>query len=57
MGKDKLRKFRENLTFACFVQPDFDEVFRHDHPLKGPCGRDSTHTDHPTVLEPAGGKG
>ena len=26
MGKDKLRKFRENLTFECFVQPEFDEV-------------------------------
>ena len=28
MGKDKLRKFRENLTFDCFIQPEFDEVFR-----------------------------
>ena len=27
MGKDKLRKFRENLTFDCFIQPEFDEVF------------------------------
>lgn len=35
MGKDKLRKFRENLTFDCFIQPEFDEVFRCDHPLKG----------------------
>lgn len=35
MGKDKLRRFRENLTFDCFVQPEFDEVFHCDHPLKG----------------------
>ena len=33
MGKDKLRRFRENLGFECFVQPEFDEVFRRDHPL------------------------
>ena len=57
MGKDKLRKFRENLTFACFVQPDFDEVFRHDHPLKGHWGRDFFHNDHPIVLELGCGKG
>ena len=24
MGKDKLRKFRENLTFDCFIQPEFE---------------------------------
>ena len=57
MGKDKLRKFRENLTFACFVQPDFDEVFRHDHPLKGHWGRDFFHNDRPIVLELGCGKG
>ena len=35
MGKDKLRRFAENLTFECFVQPAFEEAFRRDHPLKG----------------------
>ncbi|MEG0808343.1 MAG: tRNA (guanosine(46)-N7)-methyltransferase TrmB [Alistipes sp.] len=57
MGKDKLRKFRENLTFACFVQPEFDEVFRDDHPLKGHWHRDFFHNDHPIVLELGCGKG
>ena len=27
MGKDKYRRFQENLTFANMVQPDFEEVF------------------------------
>ena len=32
MGKDKLRKFRENLTFDCFIQPEFD-FFHNDNPI------------------------
>ena len=47
MGKDKLRRFRENLGFECFVQPEFDEVFHRDHPLKGNWRRDFFHNDHP----------
>ena len=41
MGHDKLRKFAENETFACLVQPSAREImadgFDHlrDHPLKG----------------------
>ncbi|MBO7188190.1 MAG: tRNA (guanosine(46)-N7)-methyltransferase TrmB [Tidjanibacter sp.] len=35
MGKDKIRRFAENLTFKNMVQPDFEEVFRKDHPMKG----------------------
>ena len=27
MGKDKLKKFAENKTFRCLVQPEFDEIF------------------------------
>lgn len=57
MGKDKLRRFRENLTFDCFVQPDFDEVFRCDHPLKGHWHSDFFHNDNPIVLELGCGKG
>ncbi len=57
MGKDKLRRFRENLTFACFVQPEFDDVFRGDHPLKGHWGRDFFRNDRPIVLELGCGKG
>lgn len=57
MGKDKLRKFRENETFACFVQPEFDTIFGVDHPLKGHWGRDFFHNDNPIVLELGCGKG
>ena len=57
MGKDKLRRFRENLGFECFVQPEFDEVFRRDHPLKGNWHRDFFRNDNPIVLELGCGKG
>lgn len=57
MGKDKLRRFRENLTFGCFVQPEFETVFRRDHPLKGRWHADFFHNDNPIVLELGCGKG
>jgi tRNA (guanine-N7-)-methyltransferase len=57
MGKDKLRKFAENLTFDNLVQPEFDDIFRRDHPLKGRWGADFFGNDHPIVLELGCGKG
>ncbi len=57
MGKDKLRKFRENETFACFLQPEFDSVFSGDHPLKGHWHEEFFHNDRPIVLELGCGKG
>lgn len=57
MGKDKLRKFAENETFACFVQPEFDTVFRCDHPLKGNWRKEFFHNDRPIILELGCGKG
>jgi len=57
MGKDKLRRFAENLTFACFVQPPFEEIFHRDHPLKGHWAADFFHNGHPVVLELGCGKG
>lgn len=35
MGKDKLRKFAENETFVCLVQPDSKKVIVEDDPIKG----------------------
>ena len=35
MGKDKIRRFEENATFRCVVQPEFEEIFRKDYRLKG----------------------
>ena len=57
MGKDKLRKFRENETFRCMVQPATSEVLNCDHPLKGRWNSDFFQNDKPIVLELGCGKG
>jgi tRNA (guanine-N7-)-methyltransferase len=57
MGKDKLRKFAENLTFKCMVQPEFDDIFHKDHPLKGNWHKDFFHNDNPIILELGCGRG
>ena len=57
MGKDKLRRFAENLTFDCMIQPEFEDIFHRDHPLKGRWHQDFFHNDKPIVLELGCGKG
>lgn len=57
MGHGKLRKFAENETFACLVQPSTQEVLGVDHPLKGHWAADFFHNDNPIVLELGCGKG
>ena len=57
MGHGKLRKFAENETFACLVQPATSEVLGVDHPLKGRWASDFFHNDNPIVLELGCGKG
>lgn len=57
MGKDKLRKFAENLTFRCMIQPSTADVRISDHPLKGRWGEDFFGNDKPIVLELGCGKG
>ena len=57
MGKDKLTRFAENLTFECFVQPEFEQMFRCDHPLKGHWHEQFFHNNNPIVLELGCGKG
>jgi tRNA (guanine-N7-)-methyltransferase len=57
MGKDKLRKFRENETFRCLLQPATSEVLNCDHPIKGNWGRDFFGNDNPIVVELGCGKG
>ena len=57
MGKDKLRKFAENLTFKCMVQPEFDDIFHKDHPLKGRWHEDFFHNNNPIILELGCGRG
>ena len=57
MGKDKLRRFAENRTFECLVQPEFEEIFDRDHALKGRWHTDFFHNDRPITLELGCGKG
>ena len=57
MGKGKLKKFRENETFTCLVQPTTEELLGKDHPLKGMWKQQMFHNDHPIILELGCGKG
>ena len=57
MGKGKLKKFAENETFACLVQPATEELLGRDHPLKGHWNEVMFHNDNPIVLELGCGKG
>ena len=56
MGKNKLKKFAQNEQFEHVIQPDFKNVFRKDHALKG--NWDETFgNNNPITLELACGKG
>ncbi len=64
MGHGKLRKFAENETFSCLLQPSADQVLANgyrnlaDHPVKG-CWIEKMFGGHPgdIVLELGCGKG
>ena len=47
MGKDKIRKFKENETFKCLIQPRMDEVIGKEHPLKGNWDKEVFHNGNP----------
>lgn len=57
MGKDKTKRFEENLTFGCLVQPQFEEYFRCDYRLKGHWNDTFFKNDRPIVLELGCGRG
>ena len=57
MGKDKLRRFEENKTFACLYQPEFEEVFGVDYKMKGRWHIDHFGNKKPIVLELGCGRG
>ena len=57
MGKNKYKRFQENLTFSNLIQPGFDEYFRTDHPLKGRWREDFFGNGQPIVLELGCGRG
>ena len=59
MGHGKLKKFAENETFHCLLQPAADDVLvkgsrelvLNDHPIKGNWGREMFGNSNPIVLE------
>ena len=67
MGHGKLKKFAENETFRCLLQPDASQVLDkvpgsrelrlRDHAIKGNWGREMFGNDHPIVLELGCGRG
>ena len=63
MGHDKLRKFAENETFACLLQPSAKEVLAdgffnlRDHEIKGRWNERMFDAPRPIVLELGCGKG
>lgn len=63
MGHGKLRKFAENETFGCLLQPSSEELLQDgyfnlkDHPIKGRWGGEMFGNDNPIVLELGCGKG
>ena len=67
MGHGKLKKFAENETFRCLLQPDASAVLTkepgsrelklNDHPIKGNWGAQMFGNSNPIVLELGCGKG
>ena len=67
MGHGKLKKFAENETFRCLLQPDASAVLAkepgsrelklNDHPVKGNWGVQMFGNNNPIVLELGCGKG
>ena len=59
MGHGKLKKFAENETFRCLLQPAAEDVLvkgsrelvLNDHPIKGNWGREMFGNSNPIVLE------
>lgn len=56
VGKDKLKRFAENESFACLVQPKLIYPLQ-DHQLKGNWRSHFFHNDNPIVLELGCGRG
>jgi len=56
-SKNKLKRFRENETFANVFQPTREELVAHNYELKGNWNKRFFKNDNPLVLELGCGKG
>ncbi|MCL4136535.1 UNVERIFIED_CONTAM: hypothetical protein GTU68_019088, partial [Idotea baltica] len=56
-SKNKLRRFRENETFANVFQPSRDELVKAPYSLKGHWNKTFFKNDNPLILELGCGKG
>lgn len=56
-SKNKLKRFRENDTFANVIQPTREEIVNENFPYKGKWNSDFFKNDAPIVLELGCGKG
>ena len=57
MGKNKLKRFRENETFTNVLQPSREEILSGNFPLKEKWASDFFQNENPIVLELGCGKG
>lgn len=57
MGKKKLQRFAEMETFQNVIQPQFEEVYKKDHKLKGRWNKEFFKNENPITLELGCGKG
>lgn len=57
MGKDKLRRFNENLTFERMFQPQTEDILSTDYELKGNWNKKVFRNNNPIVLELGCGRG
>jgi len=56
-SKNKLRKFQENSKFKNVIQPNFKEIIRKNHILKGKWRKNIFKNSNPIYLELGCGKG
>lgn len=57
MGKNKLRRFAENLTFSNLFQVPYTDLIDNDFTLKGKWREEYFHNNNPIILELGCGKG
>jgi tRNA (guanine-N7-)-methyltransferase len=57
VGKNKIRKWMEMESYRHVIQPEFSDVFKKDHALKGKWSSEFFCNSNPVVLELGCGKG